>query len=81
VRCVLLVLHDCKHAFDLTCFIDYAGRRGESAVDLAVKEGHEAIVALMRAYELVANDPTFAHELNSPPVPNLNPTPLLCTYR
>ena len=48
-------------------------RRGESPVDLAVKEGHEEIVALMRAYELVANDPTFARELNSPPVPPPRP--------
>jgi hypothetical protein len=42
-------------------------------VDLAVKEGHEEIIALMRAYELVANDPTFARELNSPPVPLTSP--------
>ncbi len=52
------------------CVVD---RRGESPVDLAVKEGHEEIVALMRAYELVANDPTFARELNSPPVPPPGP--------
>lgn len=47
--------------------VSLRNQRGESPVDLAVKEGHEEIVALMRAYELVANDPTFARELNSPP--------------